>query len=737
MADDALIVSTIEVDVETGKAQLRDFAAAADRTAKQADTSAKQINASFKNATSGGIMSASERAAFLKPIDDVHKELLAKIRGVGATTSSVGAEVGVASRGMALSLGMVATAATAVASGIALVGFAINEFADAADPVTNLSRGFQTLTERIGENADVMLGKSKAATMGLVTDLELMRLTNEAIILQLPVTADKMAELARISTELGRAMGVEPTKALESIILGIGRESNRLLDNIGILVDTKKAHEDYAAALGKDASELTEVEKRIGFMNATLDAARFRVQELGGETTTLSEYWNTLGVATTNVKNKTLDTVNVIGGQMVTALLSSSAAVQTLHAAIEFMSDSVGPNLAELEQRFLGIQKAAEDPGGLKLFDDLEKIEQPVTKSIERLGALRTEAAHLKSTMGARTDPEYLTVVKLRLQQISDEIDKILGKQKEFKGFTGSLDSKLPFPSRDPNAPFGGGDPFGGREPGTFPDPRVHGDMFGEEAATARLEFESNIEKQLLQIRRSAAEEWSQEALNLDNALLERRYAAAIQNAIDQKADVGAVIRNFQEEQNNLEAEYSEGRKSIFEQETQARLNQSALVLNAIGGAVSAVFGKSKAGAIAGAVINTAAAVTQALANIPPPASYAVAAASAAMGLAQIRKIQSTSVGSGAGGGASASTAAPSVDYSNAVRTPGGAPGNATGTTPVIAGADTRATAEMAGGTKVDVTINAVDAHSIQRMMQDPANRRAFGDGINQYNARR
>lgn len=63
--------------------------------------------------------------------------------------------------------------------------------------------------------------------------------------------------------------------------------------------------------------------------------------------------------------------------------------------------------------------------------------------------------------------------------------------------------------------------------------------------------------------------------------------------------------------------------------------------------ALTTMFGDSKAAAIAAAVINTAQGVTKALSTLPPPFSFAQAALTAAMGVAQIAKIKSTTLGGG------------------------------------------------------------------------------------------
>jgi hypothetical protein len=87
-------------------------------------------------------------------------------------------------------------------------------------------------------------------------------------------------------------------------------------------------------------------------------------------------------------------------------------------------------------------------------------------------------------------------------------------------------------------------------------------------------------------------------------------------------------------------------------------------VAGVVGDALGTLFKDNKAVAIAQAVINTAQGITAALAQFPPPLSFAMAAAQAAAGAAQIAVIASTNPGSGkksaavTGGGGSRSAPA-------------------------------------------------------------------------------
>lgn len=95
--------------------------------------------------------------------------------------------------------------------------------------------------------------------------------------------------------------------------------------------------------------------------------------------------------------------------------------------------------------------------------------------------------------------------------------------------------------------------------------------------------------------------------------------------------------------------------------EQESNLND---MLSATSQTLSAMFKESKAAAVASALINTYQGITKALAAYPPPVSYAMAAAQAAMGFAQVRAIRSTSKGSSGGsaavssGGSSAAASA-------------------------------------------------------------------------------
>lgn len=125
--------------------------------------------------------------------------------------------------------------------------------------------------------------------------------------------------------------------------------------------------------------------------------------------------------------------------------------------------------------------------------------------------------------------------------------------------------------------------------------------------------------------------------------------------AITDDAHKALMLQSEEEHQKRLQA--------IRDRTNMQALRSSASMFGSLQ-SLTESFGKkntalSKAFGIAQALINTYVGVTQALRTLPPPASYAAAAATLAQGLAQVASIRSISdTGKGGGGGASASSGA-------------------------------------------------------------------------------
>ena len=170
-----------------------------------------------------------------------------------------------------------------------------------AKEISNASNAFRSLTNSIGETSAEFLGKLDKALSGTVPKLELIAAANQAIVLGVAKSSDAFAELAAGAKRLGAALGRTATESLEDIVVGIGRGSKLILDNLGLIIDLEKANTAYAAALGTTADALTESQKKAAFFEATLQAVREKVASLGPSVLSLADRFDILNAGFQNL----------------------------------------------------------------------------------------------------------------------------------------------------------------------------------------------------------------------------------------------------------------------------------------------------------------------------------------------------------------------------------------------------------------------------------------------------
>lgn len=176
------------------------------------------------------------------------------------------------------------------------LGGELIEIAQRGIELAPVQQAFENLTAAIGQSGNEMVAVSREKTKGLIADLDLMASANKALLLGLPVTKDSFGTLAESAVVLGKAMKLDAKQSLDDFITALGRSSPMILDNLGLTVKVGEANEAYARSLGKTSSQLTENEKKLAFYNAAVDAAKQKVEELGGIHLTLDDHVQRLRV---------------------------------------------------------------------------------------------------------------------------------------------------------------------------------------------------------------------------------------------------------------------------------------------------------------------------------------------------------------------------------------------------------------------------------------------------------
>lgn len=278
---------------------------------------------------------------------------------------------------------------------------------------------FRNMAASQGQDADKILRKMQEMSRGTVSDLDLMKQANTALMLGLPV--DRFDDILQIARSASIATGESMDFMLNSIVTGLGRGSKLMLDNLGIVFDLNKANEEYAASLGKTASSLTDAERKQAFINKALEIGKQNAQAAGNENLTLSERFD-------QVVAKGLNLAVVIG--------------QNLGPSFKFLLQRSG-------EAFDRIDAWVRSSSAREMFISLTKGVAFLKAGVEGLGAAigvglagamsaATEAFNLNFSkskeMLALTMEELGTIAKEKQMQINEDlklIDELYNQEKQ------------------------------------------------------------------------------------------------------------------------------------------------------------------------------------------------------------------------------------------------------------------------------------------------------------------
>lgn len=184
----------------------------------------------------------------------------------------------------------------AMGLGIRRVGHFVGE----ASKVNAMETAFNTLSGG-GRKATAAIDKLTKATDGTVSKMDLFQQANNAMVLGVTKNSNEMAEMFDIAQRLGDALGRDTKSSIESLITGIGRQSRMMLDNIGIIVKSDEAYKVYADTLNKNVDDLTVLERKQAFLNATMEAAKDKVEKLPPEIRTARHTFQELSAEIDNL----------------------------------------------------------------------------------------------------------------------------------------------------------------------------------------------------------------------------------------------------------------------------------------------------------------------------------------------------------------------------------------------------------------------------------------------------
>jgi len=221
------------------------------------------------------------------------------IEGLG--TAGKTADGGLKALGDGLSA--VWTVGLSAAAAIAATAGAVKLLTDAAQEGAAFQRieeASGSLAESMGTDMDEILSSLQSASLGMVSDFDLMQSASRAMMLGVSADAGELSQLMEVAALRGRAMGLSTTQAFNDIVTGIGRASPLILDNLGIVVDAEARYKAYADSVGKTAEELSKAEKTQALLNGVLESSKGLLESAGGLTVDNAGKWEQLSAAQKN-----------------------------------------------------------------------------------------------------------------------------------------------------------------------------------------------------------------------------------------------------------------------------------------------------------------------------------------------------------------------------------------------------------------------------------------------------
>jgi hypothetical protein len=185
----------------------------------------------------------------------------------------------------------------------------------------------QTTTERfgklaasIGTTADVMLGKLREATKGMISDAELMAASSEIMSLKLADTEEQVLRLATVSGTLGWDM--------RQVVLTFANLSTMRLDALGLSVDEVKQKQKELMDQGMSTA--------AAFKEAVIQAGEARL-DVGGVSES-EQAFKQAEAAVTNFKNAVLESTIATLSQA-GAFESLAATANSIQLATDFRAE--------------------------------------------------------------------------------------------------------------------------------------------------------------------------------------------------------------------------------------------------------------------------------------------------------------------------------------------------------------------------------------------------------------
>lgn len=307
-------------------------------------TKAIKATKEYQEATDKTGKKGSGILGFISSLTDAFKKSAQSAAQGIPGMQGLSAAIGGISAGALVAVGAVAI----LAVGIGALGMRGAEFIGIQTAFNNTLGQFQ---DHLGTSAE-FLDRLRTAAGDTISELELMRITNIALAGATGEAGEAIGEALPNLLEIARvqatATGQSVDYLFQSLVTGIKRSSPLLIDNTGLVLDITEAQERYAESIGSTISQLTEEQKQIALIQATIAAGAQAIANAGGiQETAASKMARANALIQNSLNNLSIAVEPILGGILDVFNFFASG--------IEQATSFIGPILREVVLRIGGV----------------------------------------------------------------------------------------------------------------------------------------------------------------------------------------------------------------------------------------------------------------------------------------------------------------------------------------------------------------------------------------------
>lgn len=169
-----------------------------------------------------------------------------------------------------------------------------------AEAIRQVNAQFENLATNSGLVANNLKEGLVEASHGLIDDTELLKSANKAM-LELGDRASRLPETMELATKATQVFGGTTQENFEKINMAIANGNVKMLAQLGLRVDQKKALQDYAKEQGIAVDAISRAGQQEALLNAVLKEGGDRYKGVSGDIKEATNTWTQLKVTIANI----------------------------------------------------------------------------------------------------------------------------------------------------------------------------------------------------------------------------------------------------------------------------------------------------------------------------------------------------------------------------------------------------------------------------------------------------